>query len=231
REVIHQAHAFSLNTKLVLYTTLILLIIGTVMFYSLEYRNTLAEHKGIGKLITAFVGAATPRTAGFNTVDTSAISIPTAMFIILLMWIGASPASTGGGIKTSTFALAILNTVSLVRGKDKVELNRRQIPEISIRRSYAFMFLALFFIGMATFLLFKSEPEKKASDLIFEVFSAFSTVGLSRGITDDLSITGKYIITLTMFIGRIGALTFLSSFMRKSTGKLFKYPTEGILIN
>ncbi|MBN2348012.1 MAG: ATPase [Bacteroidales bacterium] len=231
RDVVHQAHVFSLNTKLVLYTTLFLLAFGTVMFFALEYNNTLAEHNGIGKLITAFFGAATPRTAGFNTVNTSGIYIPTLMIIILLMWIGASPASTGGGIKTSTFALAILNVVSLMRGKEKVELNRRQIPETSIRRSFAFMFLALFIIGLVTFLLFKSEPEKNATDLIFEVFSAFSTVGLSRGVTGDLSVAGKYIITLTMFIGRVGALTFLSAFISKSTGKLFQYPTEGILIN
>lgn len=230
-EVIHQAHAFSLNTKLVLYTTFLLLVLGSVMFYALEYNNTLAEHSGIGKLITAFFSTATPRTAGFNTVDTSAIYIPTAMFIILLMWIGASPASTGGGIKTSTFALAILNVISLTRGKGKVELNRRHIPETSIRRSFAFMFLALFIIGLVTFLLFKSEPDKNATDLIFEVFSAFSTVGLSRGITGDLSVAGKYLITLTMYIGRVGALTFLSAFVKKSTGKLFQYPTEGILIN
>jgi Trk-type K+ transport system membrane component len=232
RETIYQAHSFSLNTKLVLFTTLFLLIFGTLMFYLLEYNNTLAEHNGTGKLITAFFSAATPRTAGFNTVDTSTMHIPTAMFIIFLMWIGASPASTGGGIKTSTFALAIFNVISLVRGKQKVVLNRRQIPETSIKRSFAFMFLALFIIGMFTFLLFISEPEKNATDLIFEVFSAFGTVGLSRGITGDLSVAGKYIITLTMFIGRVGALTFVTAFfLKKSTGNLFQYPTESILIN
>ena len=231
REIIHQVHVFTLNTKLVVYTTLLLLIIGTVMFYALEYHNTLAEHKGMGKIVTAFFGAATPRTAGFNTVDISALHIPTLMFIILLMWIGASPASTGGGIKTSTFALAILNVFSLVRGKGKVELGRRQILDTSIMRSFAFMFLSLFTIGLIIFLLFITEPEKKDSDLIFEVFSAFGTVGLSTGITHDLSVAGKYIITMTMFVGRVGALTFISSVVKKSTGKLYQYPVEGILIN
>ncbi len=231
RESIHQAHVFTLNTKLVVYTTLLLLITGTAVFYLLEYSNTLAEHRGIGKLVTAFFSAATPRTAGFNTVDISAISIPTLMFIILLMWIGASPASTGGGIKTSTFAVAILNVISLIAGKEKIELNNRHIHETSIRRSFAFIFLSLFFIGLIIFSLFTTEPEKKATDLIFEVFSAFGTVGLSRGITGDLSVSGKFIITITMFVGRIGALTFLSSFVKKSPGKLLRYPTEEILIN
>jgi len=231
REVIHQAHVFTLNTKLVLYTTLILLITGTVIFYALEYNNTLAEHKGPGKIITAFFGAATPRTAGFNTVDTNIISIPTLMFVVLLMWIGASPASTGGGIKTSTFALAVLNIINLAKGKNKVELNRRQIPETSLRRSFAFIFLSLLIIGFVIFLLFKTEPDKKATDIIFEVFSAFGTVGLSRGITGDLSGVGKIIITLTMFVGRVGALTFLSSIIKKSAEKSLEYPSEGILIN
>lgn len=231
REVIHQAHVFTLNTKLVLYTTLILLITGTVIFYALEYNNTLAEHKGPGKIITAFFGAATPRTAGFNTIDTNLISIPTLMFVVLLMWIGASPASTGGGIKTSTFALAVLNIINLAKGKNKVELNRRQIPETSLRRSFAFIFLSLLIIGFVIFLLFKTEPDKKATDIIFEVFSAFNTVGLSRGITGDLSGAGKIIITLTMFVGRVGALTFLSSILKKSVEKSLEYPAEGILIN
>ncbi len=231
REIIHQVHLFTLNTKLVIYTTLILLIVGTLMFYAMENHNTLAEHKGIGKLVTAFFSAATPRTAGFNTVDISALHIPTLMFIILLMWIGASPASTGGGIKTSTFALAVLNVISLVRGKGKVELSRREILDTSIMRSFAFMFLSMFSIGLIIFLLFITEPGEKDSDLIFEVFSAFGTVGLSTGITHDLSVAGKYILTATMFIGRVGALTFLSSIVRKSTGKLYQYPVEGILIN
>jgi Trk-type K+ transport system membrane component len=127
--------------------------------------------------------------------------------------------------------LAVLNIISLAKGKDRVELNRRQIPETSLRRSFAFIFLSLLVVGFVIFLLFKTEPDKKATDIIFEVFSAFSTVGLSRGITDDLSGVGRFIITLTMFVGRVGALTFLSSFLKKSTGKSLQYPSEGILIN
>ncbi|MGC9342736.1 MAG: potassium transporter TrkG, partial [Bacteroidales bacterium] len=189
------------------------------------------EHQGLGKLITAFFSAATPRTAGFNTVDTASIQIPTLMFIIFLMWIGASPASTGGGIKTSTIALAVLNTISLSRGREKVELNKRQIHENSILRAFAIMFLSLIIIGIVVLLLFITEPNKNATDIIFEVFSAFSTVGLSRGITGDLSETGKIIIIFTMFTGRVGALTLLVSFIRKSYGKFIQFPTEGILIN
>ncbi|MDF1570620.1 MAG: potassium transporter TrkG [Bacteroidales bacterium] len=231
RRIRYRAQVFSLNSKLVIYTTLILLFVGTLVFYLTEYNNTLSDHQGLGKLIAAFFSAATPRTAGFNMVDTGAIRIPTLMFIILLMWIGASPASTGGGIKTSTLALALLNVISLARGRDKVELYRRQIHDASLRRAFAFMFLSLIIIGFVISLLFITEPDKFATDIIFEVFSAFSTVGLSRGITGDLSDAGKYIIVFTMFIGRVGALTILVAVIKKSTGKFIQYPSEGILIN
>ncbi|MFH0757666.1 MAG: potassium transporter TrkG [Bacteroidota bacterium] len=227
----YQLPVLTLNSKLVLYTTLILLVFGTIVFYFSEYNNTLGEHGGIGKIITAFFGAATPRTAGFNTVDTAAIRIPTLMLIIFLMWIGASPGSTGGGIKTSTLALGVLNVFSLARGKERIELGHRQIHESSIRRSFAFMFLSLLVIGLGTLSLFIAEPDKQATDLIFEVFSAFSTVGLSRGITGDLSQAGKAIIICTMFIGRVGALTLLLSIIRKTARRFIQYPTEGILIN
>ncbi len=229
--VFYRANVISLNTKLVLYTTLGLLVVGTLVFWGLEYNNTLAQHRGAGKLMTAFFAAATPRTAGFNTIDTALIGVPALMFVIFLMWIGASPASTGGGIKTSTFALAVLNAISLGKGKKRVELNKRHIQDSSLRRSFAFVFLSLIFIGLAILVITVVEPDKKATDLIFEVFSAFSTVGLSRGITSDLSISGKYVIILTMFIGRIGALTFLSSLLKKVKHKTNQYPSEGVLIN
>ncbi len=229
--VFYRANVITLNTKLVLYTTLGLLVVGTLVFWGLEYTNTLAQHSGAGKLMTAFFAAATPRTAGFNTIDTALMGVPALMFVIFLMWIGASPASTGGGIKTSTFALAFLNAISLAKGKNRVELNKRQIQQSSLRRSFAFVFLSLFFIGLVIFAITILEPDKKATDLIFEVFSAFSTVGLSRGITGDLSTGGKYVIILTMFIGRIGALTFLTSLLKKMKHKTYQYPTEGVLIN
>ncbi|PKP10768.1 MAG: ATPase [Bacteroidetes bacterium HGW-Bacteroidetes-4] len=231
REVLYKAHVINLNTKLVVYTTLILLAAGTLLFLLLEWNNTLAEHHGLGKLVTAFFGASTPRTAGFNTIDTAAISTPTVMLVIFLMWIGASPASTGGGIKTSTFALAALNVIGLIRGHSKVELNRRQIPETSLKRSFAFIFLSLITIGLVIFLLSITEPHLEVIDLSFEAFSAFSTVGLSRGITGDLSNTSRYILVFAMFVGRVGTLTFLSSLVAKKIEKRFQYPTEAILIN
>ncbi len=210
---------------------MILLLIGTLLFLLFEYDNTLSEHQGYGKIITAFFGAATPRTAGFNTIDIGMVNLPALLLIIFLMWVGASPASTGRGIKTSTFTVALLNAFSLAKGKNKIEINRREIPEISINRAFAFIILSFLVISLVTLLLVIIEPNMKASDLLFEAVSAYSTVGLSRGITPDLSVTGKYLIAMTMFIGRIGALTMLAAVLRKSKEKLYQFPTETILIN
>lgn len=231
REVIFKAHVINLNTRLVVYTTLILIGLGTLSFFVLEYNNTLAEHQGAGKILTAFFGAVTPRTAGFNTVETGSLYVTTMILLIGLMWIGASPASTGGGIKTSTFALAVLNVISQAKGRNRVEIFRREIPELSLNRAFTFMVLSVVIIGIAVFSLSITEPDKAFADILFETFSAFGTVGLSRGITNDLSVPGRYIIMLAMFIGRVGTLTLLVAFLRKTRSVIYQYPHEEILIN
>jgi potassium uptake TrkH family protein len=225
------ARIISLNTRIVAVTSLVLVLAGTLSFYLLEFNNTLSEHQGIGKLVTAFFGAVTPRTAGFNSVDTGNLHLPTIALVIVLMWIGASPASTGGGIKTSTIALAVLNVMSIVRGRSRINFYRREISSLSVNRAFAIIVLSLLVIGSSAFLLTLTEPGKAFSDLIFEVVSAFSTVGLSTGITADLTPAGKYVIILTMFVGRVGTLTLLVAFFRNPRTSLFKFPSEGVLIN
>ena len=125
QEQLHQPWLLTLNSRITLATTGILIVVGSILFYLNEYSNTLAEHSAFGKIVTALFGATTPRTAGFNTVDMTALNFSTIMLIFLLMWIGASPASTGGGIKTSTFAIAALNFLSLAKGKSRIEVFRR----------------------------------------------------------------------------------------------------------
>lgn len=112
----------NINSRITLITTLSISAVAFVAFYAFEYNNTLAEHSGFGKIVTALFGATTPRTAGFNSIDTASLLFPTTMMVFLLMWIGASPASTGGGIKTSTFAIATLNILSLAKGKARIEI-------------------------------------------------------------------------------------------------------------
>lgn len=221
----------NLNTRIILITSFLLTAIGTVLFYILEYDNVLAPHGAFGKIVTAFFGAATPRTAGFNSIDTSALNFSTIMIVFLLMWIGASPGSTGGGIKTSTFAIMTLNFLSLAKGKDRIEVYRREIADISVRRAFAIVALSLLVIGMAVVLIAQFDEEKTLLSIAFESFSAYSTVGLSLGITAALSLESKLVIIATMFIGRVSMLTILIAVLRRVRHLNYKYPTEEILIN
>lgn len=230
-KAIHKPWVINLSTKIILTTTLILIVFGTVSFYILEYNNALKEHHGFGKIVTAFFGGVTPRTAGFNSVDYANLAFPTIMITILLMWIGASPASTGGGIKTSTLAIATMNIFSIARGKDRLEIYRREIALASIRRAFAIIALSLIVIGIGVFFLSWAEPDKDIKKVVFEVFSAYSTVGLSMGITGNLGEGGKVILILVMFVGRVSMLTLVIAFMKQSKQLKYRYPTEDILIN
>ncbi|MBK8502423.1 MAG: ATPase [Saprospiraceae bacterium] len=230
-KVSYRPWALNLNSRITLITTLSISAIAFVIFFGLEYNNTLSEHQGFGKAVTALFGATTPRTAGFNTIDTASMLFPTTMMVFLLMWIGASPASTGGGIKTSTFAIATLNILSLAKGKTRIEVFRREIAEISVRRSFAIISLSLIVIGSGIMLISVFDSDKSLIDIAFECVSAYSTVGLSLGITADLSNVSKLIIIVIMFVGRVSMLTIIIAIFRKIKHKNYRYPTEEITIN
>jgi trk system potassium uptake protein len=223
----------TLNSKIVLYTTGALLVGGFVFLFLSEMNNTLQLHDTVfGKITTAAFNAVTPRTAGFNTMDFTQFSVPTILFIIFLMWIGASPASTGGGIKTSTFALATLNIFSIARGKSRIQILGRRISSESTSRAFAILCISLIVIGFAIIGLLIFEP--KGTDLlavVFECFSAYSTVGLSLNLTPTLSEPSKFIIIGTMFIGRIGMLNLMIGMLRQINHQFYEYPKENILIN
>lgn len=221
----------NINSRITLVTTLSVSLVAFVIFYFLEYNNTLAEHNGFGKMVTALFGATTPRTAGFNTIDTAAMAFPTLMMVFLLMWIGASPQSTGGGIKTSTFAIATLNILSLAKGKSRIEIFRREIADISVRRAFAIITLSLVVIGFAITFIYIFDPEKELMDIAFECFSAYGTVGLSLGITSDLSSASKFVIIVVMIVGRISMLSLVIAVFKKIKHKNYRYPTEEIMIN
>lgn len=231
RNSVYLPWVINLNTRIVIYTTTILLILGTGIFYFFEYNNTLAEHNWFGKIVTSFFGAATPRTAGFNTVDTGALNFSTIMLIFLLMWIGASPASTGGGIKTSTIAIAALNFLSLAKGKNRIEVFKREISQASLRRAFAIITLSILVIGISIFLIASFDGDKSLQSIAFEAFSAYSTVGLTTGITGDLSPPSKLVIIFTMFIGRVSMLTIMIAVLRRVRHLNYRYPKDEILIN
>ncbi len=231
REYIHKPWVININTRIVTITTLVLLVAGTIVFFILEYHNTLSEHHGAGKIVTSFFSIVSPRTAGFNSINYGMLHVSTVLVIILLMWIGASPASTGGGIKTTSFALSLLGIFSLAKGKDRVEVFRRQVSDSSLRRTSAIIFLSFITIGISVCCVSFFDSEKKLLDIVFECFSAYGTVGLSLGITPHLSEASKLILSITMFLGRVGTLTILIAFFKKIQHTGYHYPTENILIN
>ncbi len=161
----------------------------------------------------------------------TALSTPTILFYLLFMWIGASPGSTGGGIKTTTFAIGILNTISIARSKNRLELFRREIPSESVRRAFAVMLLSFLVIGLAVFLVSLFNPEQGLIFIAFECFSAYSTVGLSLGFTGDLSNASKIVIIATMYLGRVGTLTLIVGLLRTVKNLNYRYPTENVFIS
>ena len=221
----------NINTRIVLITTLVLIVGGTLLFYLFEYNNTLAEHSFLGKIATAFFESVTTRTAGFNTIDTSLLSIPTVLIVIFLMWVGASPGSTGGGIKTSSLAIAMLNIISIARGKTRLEVYNREISSTTVNKSFALIILSVFVISIAIFSISFFEPDKSLLNISFECVSAYSTVGLSRGITAQLGFASKLILIFTMFLGRVSTLTILIAIFKKARQEIYRYPSENILIN
>ena len=220
-----------MNSRITLVTTITLTAVAFILFLIIEYHNTLAEHSFFGKLVNALFGAATPRTAGFNAVDMNALAFPTIMITFLLMWIGASPGSTGGGIKTSTFAIATLNILSLAKGKQRIEVFRREIADISVKRAFATIALSLIVIGTGIVFITFFDPEKGLLNIAFESFSAYSTVGLSLGITASLTTASKLIICAIMFIGRVSMLSIMVAVFKKIKHKNYRYPSEEITIN
>jgi Trk-type K+ transport system membrane component len=222
-------HIFSATSKIVLVTTSLLLLFGFVTFMVFEWNASLRHHPMFfGKIVTSFFGSVSPRTAGFNTIDLTTITLPTVMVFLLLMWIGASPGSTGGGIKTTVFAVALLNIKTVVLGKERLETTRIEIGENTVRRAFAIILLSLLVIGIATLILSYRETEQKLFAIAFEAFSAFSTVGLTLGITPDLSVTSKITLSIVMFIGRVGTLTILFAFVTPARELYYRYPKEEI---
>ncbi|HEY8388113.1 MAG TPA: potassium transporter TrkG [Parasegetibacter sp.] len=219
----------NINTRLALVMTSFLLLIGFVTYFIFEQQASLQDHPTFwGKLVTSFFGAVTPRTAGFNTVDLTDLRMPTLMIFLLLMWIGTSPGSTGGGIKTTTAAVALLNMASVIRGKDRTEFYRTEISKSSINKAFAIMMISLLIIGLSVFFISLTDGDKGLFAIAFESFSAFSTAGMTLGITPELADSSKFVLICTMFIGRVGALTMFVAMVKQTTQKSYRYPKEDV---
>ncbi|MCW9706560.1 TrkH family potassium uptake protein [Fodinibius salsisoli] len=220
----------SIHTRTVLLTTVVLITVGTALILIMEWNQTLGGYSWGNKMLVSLFQSITTRTAGFNTIDTGSIGISATLVMIILMFIGGSPASTAGGIKTTTFAVLMRSLAMTIRGYDRMELFKRTVPNRVIFRAMTVILLAASCISVSTILLSLVE-DHAFMDLLFEEVSAFATVGLSRGITAELTPWGKLIIVISMFLGRVGILTFMVAFANRLDTHEYKYPEETIMVS
>jgi len=219
----------SVNTRMAFGSATGLLLLGTGVFWILEFPGTLRGMDWIGQLVSSFFHSATARTAGFNTLDFGAMALPTLLFFIFLMFIGGNSGSTAGGIKTSTFALVFLSALSTIRGENKVELMKTTVPLELLRRAFSVFLFSISLIFISVIALSMTDAQYGLARLLFEEVSAFCTVGLSTGITSSLSPAGKIILMISMFVGRVGTVTlaFALSKTRKESAT-YRYPDAQI---
>lgn len=224
----------ALQTKLVLLITIILVVGGAAVIFILERNNVLSPLSLTNKWLASFFQSVTSRTAGFNTLDIAKMTDASLFFIISLMFIGASPGSTGGGIKTATLAILIAAIFSMCKNKNEVSIFGRVIPRMAIRRVLIVFTLALLWLAIAAFILTITERnslgERSFLKILFEVTSAFGTVGLSAGITSNLSVIGRLLICLTIFMGRVGLLTIVWAIALKEETSYVSYPEERVMV-
>lgn len=221
---------YRLHTKIVLLMTLVLIMGGAVLFYMMEKDNTLAGLSPMGQIMASLFQSITPRTAGFNTVDTSALTESGMVLTMLLMMIGASPGSTGGGIKTTAVMTILLATVSYIRNSDDMNIFHRRLDTGALKRAYGSATIYIILAVTGVFLLITAQG-LHVKNAAFEVISAISTVGLSTGITRDLSAMSRMLILILMYCGRVGSLTLAMAIMARVKEKTNLHnPEEKIII-
>lgn len=222
-----QYKKLSVHSKLVIMTSLVLLGAGFILFLGIEWNNpaTLGELTIPQKILGAMFQSVTPRTAGFNTIPIDQLETPSKLITMVLMFIGGSPGSTAGGVKTTTVGIMILTILMVIRGKDEIEFSFRRISKDTANKALAIFGIVLTIALTIITLLTITEPNLEFIDIVFEVFSALGTVGLSTGITSSLSTVGKLIIAIAMFFGRVGPLTMVIALTQRGRRKaLVRYP-------
>lgn len=232
----HERKRLTLNSKLTLTTTGALFVIGFLLLLVMEHNLSIlpAHTSWLNRTINTLFLSVTPRTAGLITVPTNSLQSGSIFLIMILMFVGGTPGSTAGGIKTTTFGVLMLQSIAQLRGKKDVEFSRRRFSASNINRALLLIFLASIVMVVATLILTQTEKIPKGFGLeyiLFEVLSAFGTVGLSLGLTPHLTVIGKLVIMLLMFIGRVGIFTSLYSLSkRQTTVNKIRYPEENVLI-
>ena len=220
----------SLHSKLVLTTTTVLIVGSFFIFLALENSGALRSFSWKDKILASFFQIITPRTAGFNTINLTTLGTAAVLLQMFLMFIGASPGSTGGGVKTSTFGVVLAFIRSKVAARDSVHLFYRTIPQNNVLKAFTLIALSISLVFIVGFVVLVSQPGMLMKEVFYEVFSGFGTVGLSLGITPQLNVLSKSMIVLVMYAGRIGPLTLLLAFSRRRALGKYDYVEENVLI-
>lgn len=222
----------SVHTKLVLVSTLALLIVGWILMLVFEAGNpaTLGSMSLKGKLLNSLFASVTPRTAGFNSISTIDMTPAGRFLTIILMFIGGASGSTAGGIKITTFSIIILTIIAIVKGREDTEVFQRRISSDIVRKSFAITTLAAMLVISVTMILTFTEAGTSLEYIIYEATSAFGTVGLSLGLTTELSLLGKIILSFTMYCGRLGPLTLVLALARSNGSNTIRYPEDRVLV-
>ncbi|ASA21718.1 TrkH family potassium uptake protein [Paenibacillus donghaensis] len=219
----------TLHSKVVLTTSAALIVLGAALFFWLELHHTLKPLHAGGKVMASFLQAITPRSGGVTTIEIPLLRESTQFLMILLMFIGAAPGSTGGGIKITTFAILIATVYARVRGREDIILFRNRISKDNVYRAITMTLLSLMLVVMATMLLSVTESADFLS-VLFEAVSAFGTSGITMGLTTELTTVGKVLIIVLMFVGRTGPLTLAYALKPKKNKELYRYPEGDITI-
>ena len=219
----------NLHTRIVLITSAILLVVGTLAFYAFEADNSMEGFAVGERALSAFFSSVTARTAGFSTLGMGTIAVPSALIIVFLMFVGASSGGTGGGIKTNTFAVLIATLRSMLRAREDVEVFNRAIPRDIVTKAITVVLLSVGLV-FATSIIVSTYERAGFTSILFETVSAFGTVGLSRGLTQGLTAPSKVAIIITMFLGRIGPLTLGLAISQRVHEQTYRYPTERVMI-
>lgn len=222
----------SVHSKLVLLVTAVLLLGGTILMFIFEFRNpeTLGPMGFKDKALNSFFASVTTRTAGFNSISIDGMSTAGNFLTIILMFIGGSPGSTAGGLKTATFGIIILTVISVIRGREDTEVFGRRFSKDLVYKAFSLFFIGMGLVITVTMLLSYTETGATFMDLLYETTSAFGTVGLTTGLTSKLSDIGKILIMFMMYFGRVGPLTVALAMTRNKKKSGYKYPEAKILI-
>lgn len=224
-------HLYNLNTKIVLIMTFLLLLFGTLAIAVFEWNGSFAGMATVDKWTQAFFNATCPRTAGFTSVDLTSLSVQSLLIYLMLMWIGGGAQSTAGGIKVNAFAVVVLNLVAVLRGSTRLEVFGRELSQDSIRRSNATVVMSLGVLFLFIFTLSLLEPGVSLMALTFECVSALSTVGSSLNLTPELCDASKLLVSLLMFVGRVGLITLMLGVIKQKKNTKYRYPSDNIIIN